>query len=236
MDTNDTASSRITKLTRSNYETWFSHIDDYIGALDHEDAYDMITAFRWTPSEDQPDDPADHDYQAAGNAAAKKLRLVHNKAWKFIRSSLTDDIHQTTLHLGHKSVPKLLRHLRDYWHDGSVFDRKILRDEYQDSKLEDFENLETFTTAFQNRVVVMRQHKMGLVNDDEDILAVYEEALPAAWHQAKMTRLAQELTYTRALKFYANMAKSDTSLPGAVNYKPTSGTDTSHNTADRDLP
>ena len=100
----------IEKLTRANYPTWIEKVKDYILALEHDDAADIWQAFVWVRDPNNPDapDPAEHDYQAAANQQARKLRVQHNKAYRFIRNALSPEVFNTTLRLPH-NVPKLLR-------------------------------------------------------------------------------------------------------------------------------
>ena len=111
-DYDETSTSKMELLTRENYETWMAKIEDYICSLDHDDAPDIWEAYKWDQGQHDAntDDPADHDYQHANKNNEKKLRRVHNKAFKFIRQHLSHEIMQTTLRLP-RSVPKLLRHL-----------------------------------------------------------------------------------------------------------------------------
>ena len=143
MSLNESKTDAITKMTRDNYLTWIERVKDYIMALDHDDAVDIWQAFIWEPGDagdddegDEADaDPADHDYQSATTAPERKLRIQHNKAFRFIRNSLSPEVFDTTMGLP-CSVPKLLRHLRNYWNDGSVIDRDSLRMEYLEMALE----------------------------------------------------------------------------------------------------
>ena len=163
---------RIPLLTRDNFPKWEQLIKDYILALDHDDAADIWTAYKWEPAdgvdneaeeeEEEEEDPAERDYQLAVTASDRKLRTKHNMAFKYIRAHLSPAVFDTTMHLP-TSVPKLLRHLRSYWNDGSVCDRDKLRTEYQDMRLEQYADMEEFITAFQNKVRVMRSHNLGLV-------------------------------------------------------------------------
>ena len=206
------------KMTRDNYLTWKELIKDFILALDHDDAADIWQAFIWVASPGDQDDPADKDYQDATNAPAKKLRVQHNKAFKFIRSSLSRPVFDTTVGV-ETSVPKLLRHLRAYWNDGTVTDRDSLRMDYLGLQLDNFDDFEAYTTAFKNQVRTMREHKLGMVHADEDVLFQFNKSLPPAWSVHKGISTATGHTFLQALSYYRNMAKSDSSLPGALKPK-----------------
>ena len=67
------------KLHRENWNTWIAKVKDYILSLDHDEAADIWQAYEWAPGGDGAGDPADKDYQAATNAAERKLRTQHNR-------------------------------------------------------------------------------------------------------------------------------------------------------------
>ena len=222
------------KLTRANWSTWIERIKDYILALDHDEAADIWNAYEWEPpahnvagaeddSEEEEADPGLRNYQRAANAQERRLRVQHNKAYKYIRNSLSDEVFERTIGQP-ASVPQLLRHLRDYVNDGSVIDRATIRDEYQAMKLEDYSSYETYEMAFKNKVIAMRKLKMGLVQEDEDVLHQFNKGLPAAWDMQKSIASAQQMSYEIALAYYLNQAKSNQTLPGTVALKSSNGT------------
>ena len=98
--------SKLPTLTNYNFTTWIEYIKDYILALEHEDAFDIWEHYEWVATPNNNQDPIDFDWQQANNAATKKLRMCHNKAFRFIRQSLIPEIFDTTLRLP-VSVPKL---------------------------------------------------------------------------------------------------------------------------------
>ena len=209
------------KLTRVNYPTWIVKIKDYILSLDHDDAADIWNAFQFVQADPQNPvaDPADHDYQLSTvnnpNGSLKKLRVQHNKAFRFIRNSLSEELFNTTLHLP-TSVPKLLRHLRSKWNDGTVSDRDKLRVEYTELKLSSFVDLEAYITAFKNQVVVCKRYNLGLVDNEEDILFQFNKGLPNGWSMHKSIAMAQQMKYEAALSYYVKVARDDSSLPGSL--------------------
>ena len=86
----DPEKSRIGALTRDNYTTWIEKVKDYILSLDHDEAAEIWQAFVWTQPEGHNDpDPAERDYQTAANTQERKLRVQHNKAFRFIRATVT---------------------------------------------------------------------------------------------------------------------------------------------------
>ena len=143
-------------LIGDNFVIWYEKVKDYIYAWDHPRAAEFIDFAEWTPPADNPQqaDPANYDYQQHNNADARKLRTVHNNTYSAIRGHLSTGIYQTTITLG-RNVPKLLRHLRNRWNDGSVIDRNRLRDEYYALKLENFDTLEMYNSAFTNTLNVL---------------------------------------------------------------------------------
>jgi hypothetical protein len=231
-DYDETSKNKMELLTRDNYETWMAKIEDYICSLDHDDAPDIWEAYKWDQGEqDGDDDPADYDYQDANSANEKKLKRVHNKAFKYIRQHLSHEIFQTTLRVP-RSVPKLLRHLRTYWHSGSVSDRATLRKQWSAMKLDDYKNMESYITEYKNKVCTMREYKIGVAKDDEDVLHHFEESLPDAWGHHKVTRLASKMKLHEAYTFYEELAKADASLPGAIAPSTKNTIDTAHTTSE----
>ncbi len=208
--------SKIPLFTRDNWTKWEQLIKDYILALDHDEAADIWTAYKWVPA-DGGDDPADRDYQAAANAADRKLRVKHNNAFKYIRAHLSPAVFDTTMHLP-TSVPMLLRHLRRYWNDGSVCDRDKLRTEYQDMRLQQYADMEKFVTAFTNMVRVMRNHNLGLVSNDDDVLYQFNKSLPRAWelHKSIVEAMPGAPSFETATAYYIKKARDDPSLPGSL--------------------
>ena len=105
----DKDTSAVPKLTRENYTTWLMLVEDFIMALDHDDAPDIWAIYMWRPDPNYdpaaddghgnaigPEvDPIHHNYQdvsGAGSVSKKKLRHQHNIAWKFIRARLSPDL------------------------------------------------------------------------------------------------------------------------------------------------
>ena len=219
MSLSESKSPYIEKLTRGNYPTWIEKVRDYIMALEHDDAPDIYHAFEWVPAGPNDADPADHDYQAVGNSAsAKKLRVQHNKAYQFIRNALSSEVFDTTVGMPH-SVPKLLRHLRSYWNDGSVTDRNALREEYLAMRLENYDDFDAYAVAFKNKVRILAQHGLGLVSEDEDVCFQFFKGLPQAWNTHKGISQANKHTFTEAASYLRSQAKNDPTLPGALKSK-----------------
>ena len=221
MSLSESKSDAIIKMTRGNYPTWIEKIKDYIMALDHDEAADIWAAFVWVPADpaNPGNDPAEHDYLTAANGPAKKLRVQHNKAFKFIRNSLSSEVFDTTIGQPH-SVPKLLRHLRNYWNDGSVMDRDSLRMEFLKMKLDKYDDFDAYVTAFKNAVRTLKMYKVGLVRDDEDVCFQFNKGMPQAWSTYKGISSGQQHSFEQAVSYYRKMAKSDSSLPGALKAKP----------------
>ena len=121
---------------------------DHIASLDAVDAVGMLDAYNWVPPADDPDaaDPADHDYQAAANADQRKLRLLHNLAFRYIRERLPEDVFALSLPLP-RNVPKLLRFIRDRWHDGSDIDQDKIRQGFSLLQISNHSNVETYAAT-----------------------------------------------------------------------------------------
>lgn len=126
--------------------------------------------------DDEDEDPEQREYQKARSAMDKKLRVQHNKAYRYIRQHLSDKVVATTKNLN-------VRHLRNYWNDGTTLDKRKSRKEYDQLKLEDCTDFEDFKTAFDNKVLELRQLGVKAVADDEDVLYDLNEKLPAAWKE-----------------------------------------------------
>lgn len=224
---------RIVQLTRANYQAWLSQVKDLILSLDHDEAADIWQAYsNWDPATPIVD-AADEDYQNAVNASAKKLRHLHNKAYRMIRLSLSSEVFDTTLELD-THVPQLLRHIRKWWHSNSIYDRIELIEEYEEMRLGQYQDMEVYQTAFKNKVRIMRDYHIGLVSDDETVLYSFEKHLPAAYKEHINLRIAQAMTYTNALTFYATVARKDKDLPGAIRAGVKSSTDSAHRAQARD--
>ena len=167
MMSDDDAQRRTDKmpmLTRANYQTWMEKAKDYILAQDHDDAIEMWTDFNWVNPNDGTPDPIARDWlKAANNASAKKLRVLHNKTFSYLRQHLSSDIFDTTRNM-RTSVPVLLRHLRDQWHSDSSYDRNKLRKEYTDMSLNNYPDMEAYVTAFKNLCVVLTNYGINAAN------------------------------------------------------------------------
>lgn len=221
--------AKIGDLRADNFDTWIEKVKDYIFALDHDDAVGIWTAYMWqapepgavVEEEDEGDepagDPAEHDYQAANNAGTKKLRLLHNKTFAFIRRNLGDNMFEVSRSAArHNSVPKLLRALRDSVNDGGVIDRSTLRKQFNTIKLEDYDNMELYIAGFNNLVTKMKYRKMSSVDDDEDVLFRFNEGIPTAYAQVKLVIAANNKSLLQAQQFYLAQAKLDVTLPGTM--------------------
>ena len=178
----------IQPLTKDNYLVWSEMIKDYILAMDCDNAEDMLDAIEWDydatlnaahaaaalagdgAGPAPVVDPADaYNVLPSGNAAQRKFKQQHAKAFACIRRSLSPHIFKKTL--GHRTnVPKLLRMLKNCWSDNTTQDRDRMCTQFMD----------TFITTFNNQVRVVRNHDMGLVACDEDVLFAFIKALSSA--------------------------------------------------------
>ena len=197
----------IPKLTRANWTTWIEYVRDYIYALDADDAPDIWNAFKWVqPEGGQEADPADKDYQQATNANAKKLRMAHNKAYRFIRQHLSADVFEK-IKGQEVNVPKLVRFLRNYWFDGSVSDRNRMRLEFLALRLGDYADMDLYIDTFKAQAMMCRGAKIGMAQTDDDVLFRLNESLPAAWEQYKAIVSASKMSLEDACSFYLKTAR-----------------------------
>ena len=161
-------------------------------------------------------DPDDYyDALASSTAAERKIKTCHAKAFAYIRRSLSPPIIEKTL--GHTThVPKLLRMLKNCWSDNTTQDRVRMRTEFDSMRLSDFSDMDSFITSFNNQVRVMRNHDMGLVARDEDVLYAFNKTLPSAWKLQKEVSSAASHGLRQAQNYYLKAAASDESLPGTT--------------------
>ena len=216
-------------LTKDNFLVWIEHIKDYILALDCEGADTIWEAYEWAPQSEPPEPEYDDDGKAdpdtdpalgfnalpSSSATQRKFKQKHAQAFAFIRRSLSSAIFEKTI--GHKTnVPLLLRMLRDCWSDNSSQDRDRLRTTYDNMRLTDFTDMDAFITTFNNHVSVMRNHNMGLVANDEDVLFAFNKTLPSAWNIQKEVSSAASHGLKQAQAYYLKAAAKDDSLPGTT--------------------
>ena len=234
----DDASGRphgIDLLTKDNYLVWSEKIKDYILGLESlcDGAQDMWDASTWEPdltahreADDNEGDEGE-DYEPDVDPAAifsnlpndtaprRKTKQQHNKAFGFIRRTLSASMFEKTLGKP-TNVPLLLRLLKGCWNDNTTQDRDRMRQEYDDLSLVDYADMDRYITTYNNKVRVMRQHNMGLVANDEDVLFHFNKTLPQAWqtHIDISTASGHSLTKTHA--YYLKCAARDESLPGTT--------------------
>ena len=48
-------------------------------------------------------------------------------------------------------------------------------------KLEDHNDMESYITNFKNKVYILKNYQLGMVDDDEDVLFQFNKGLPSAW-------------------------------------------------------
>ena len=169
-------------LLNNQTNLFLAHIEDYIASLDHVDAVTILDAYNWVPPDDDPDaaDPADHDYQTAANAEQRRLRLLHNLAFRYIRERLPEDVFALSLSLP-RNVPKLLRFIRDRWHDGSDIDQDKIRQEFSLLQISNHSNIETYTSAFNSLVATMVRCRMAEGTNDGSLRFSYLKGLGTSY-------------------------------------------------------
>jgi hypothetical protein len=208
------------KLAKDNFLLWSEKIKDHILALDCEDAEAIWDAFTWTPDPAQPsanqEDPAlAYSSLPSSNAPQRKTKQKHAAAYAYIRRALSPAVFSKTIGQP-TNVPLLLRLLKRNWNDNSTQDRDRMRQNYYDLKLADYADVDEFITVFMNHVAVMRQHDMGSVARDEDVLFDFNKRLPQAWAVQKEVSSASGLKLSAAHAYYLKAAGKDASLPGTT--------------------
>ena len=219
-DHDDDKSSRqgMAVLSKANYVTWMAQVEDHIGAIDHEDAMTIWDDFMWKkdPDDDDDEDPIDRDWQLANSAPTKKRRLMHNKLWSHLRKHLDTEMFQSSLRVKTKSVPLLLRHIRDKWHKHSPADRAKLKDKLNAMKVSDYANMELYGESFMTLIEIMRNYDIGMANSEEDCIYAFEQGIPVEWDTYKAIRRANFDNLKGTIDHYVAVSKSNPNLIGSV--------------------
>ena len=115
-----------------------------------------------------------------------------------------------------KTVPALLRPLRDTWNDGSAIDRGRLRDEMAACRPEQYGSFTEYITALDQMFATMKSAGINCntYDDDEDKLYRMITSLDDTWKIHKSTATATELSYTEAKAFFQKCAKSVPNISG----------------------
>lgn len=209
-------------LSKANYVTWMAQVEDHIGAIDHEDAMTIWDDFVWKkdPEKDDDDsdneDPIDRDWQLSNSAPTKKRRLMHNKLWSHLRKHLDTEMFQSSLRVKTKSVPLLLRHIRDKWHKHSPADRAKLKDKLNAMKVSDYANMELYGESFMTLIEIMRNYDIGMANSEEDCIYAFEQGIPVEWDTYKAIRRANFDNLKGTIDHYVAVSKSNPNLIGSV--------------------
>ena len=205
-------------LSKANYVTWMAQVEDQIGAIDHEDAMTIWDDFMWkkNPDDDDDEDPIDRDWQLADNAGLKKRRLMHNKLWSYLRKHLDTEMFQSSLRVKTKSVPLLLRHIRDKWYKHSPADRAKLKDKLNAMKVSDYANMELYGESFMTLIEIMRNYDIGMANSEEDCIYAFEQGIPVEWDTYKAIRRANFDDLKGTIDHYVAVSKSNPNLIGSV--------------------
>ena len=213
-------------LNGRNWATFIEQVMDYIGTRDSDDCPDLIAAYLWDlqEHEDGAEDPAEQDYKTlpadVTSTAAKKewklLRRDHNKIYKFIRDHLDETAFQSTCNKNF-NVPRLLRHLRNQYHnDGGYDGRKALRAEFKGMELKNFENILAYKQQFDILLCTMRTYKIALADDLEAVKDQFDQGLGPGWKELILLTESQMKDYKASWEFYYSQAKSNIALPGSM--------------------
>ena len=124
---------------------------------------------------------------------AKKLRKDHRKAYRFIRSNLSEAAFDSTVDKS-LNVPQLLRHLRSFFYnDGTYHDREVLRGEWEELKLSDYEDYLEYQLAFDSILRQMRIYQITAASGEEDVLHKFYKGLGPGWKGE--VKMAQAMKY-----------------------------------------
>ena len=221
-------------LTKLNFQDWERHVNLYLLAIEDDPNIEMWKAYHWTRESAiewdnldpegqgfvEPVDPINRNWQLAPNGngqaavAARKLRLAHNKTMKYIIKHLSREIFDLTKN-NDKSVPKLLRFLRDRDNQNDDVDRDNMRGDFEAMRLNQHSDMESYVQAFKNKYMSMRKLGIGTVAEDRDVLYIFHKNLPKAWDVYKRTAVAAEKSLEDCFAYYIRISKQDSSLPGA---------------------
>ena len=211
------------ELNCGNYLVWREKAEDYIRGQGHHAADTMIEAAWWVSpvvdegdeGDDPPEDPADIFLNLPTNSETQRqFKVVHQRVFAFLRRKLCDGLFQKTMNMKVKTVPALLRLLRDTWNDGSAIDRGRLRDEMAACRPEQYGSFIEYVTALDQMFATMKSAGISTYDDDEDKLYRLVTSLDDTWKIHKSTATATELSYTDAKAFFQKCAKSDPNISG----------------------
>ena len=108
--------------------------------------------------------------------------------------------------------------LRKKWLSKTPFDRSNLRHQFTNFNFAEHKDMEAFIANFKQHVRVMREHNVGMVDDDEDVLYhMLDKVLPDAYSDHVKIIEATNLSLDAAYAYLKKSARQDHTLPGSTN-------------------
>ena len=200
-------------LDEKNYLVWIRRVKDHMFGKKLLDYYKHAMA---------DDDAVATDVQLpAEDAAATAIKDKLEELWTFLNEHLTADIYKLTMdpdEVNYGDPVSLLVFLRKKWRSKTPFDRNILRDEFTNFNFADHKDMDVFLTNFKQHVRLMKEHNVGMVNEDEDVLYhLLNKVLPDAYSDHVKIIIATKLKLDDAYAYLKKSAKEDRTLPGSTN-------------------
>ena len=198
----------------SNWRVWLEHANDRILGCNHWRADDMIKALKW---DGQGNDPAAVFLNLpVSNNDEKAFKVAHQQTFRFLRGKLEEALYNKTMQLQHKTVPHLIRFLRNEWNDGSVIDRDRLRNEMDGLTIDKFTNYSEYETTFTNLCAAMEANGINEYASEESKLYRLIKGLNETWKLQIEVVQAGELPYAKASAYFQNVAKQNHSITGTM--------------------
>ena len=204
-------------LDCGNWAVWIEKAEDYIKGQGHHAADSMIVAAWWKAPERADDDEGDDPVDPAigfrslptNSESQRQFKVIHQRTFAYLRRKLSDGLFQKTMNMKSKTVPELLRLLRDNWNDGSAIDRSRLRVEMEACRPEQYGTFIEYLTALEHKFVAAKAAGISMYDSDEDKLHRLTSSLDDTWKTYKATITATGLNYAAAKAFLQKCAKQD---------------------------
>lgn len=196
----------------SNWRLWIERVEDYLRGRKHYRAEDIIAASWWNG---RGQDPAiEYRNLPVDNDDNKAFKIIHQQAFGYVRRALSDALFSKTLELTHKTVPDLLRLLRNEWNDGSVIDRARLRDEMDEMNISKFQNYNEYEAAFKNLCSNLEANGVTTYVDDEEKLYKFTKGLDPTWRIPIEMVSVNEKAWKEATAYFRKVAKQNPNVTG----------------------
>jgi len=200
-------------LDEKNFQVWIRRVKD------HMFGKKLLDYFTHAMAED---DAAAADVALpAEEPAANAIRDKLEELWTFLNEHLTADIYKLTMdpdEVDFGDPVSLLVFLRKKWLSKTPFDRSLLRHQFTNFNFAEHKDMEAFIANFKQHVRVMREHNVGMVDDDEDVLYhMLDKVLPDAYSDHVKIIEATNLSLDAAYAYLKKSARQDHTLPGSTN-------------------